>query len=175
MSGKILGWVNPKPGHPEDHFMRASPTGDWAGPKGWIPVVAQDSPDLWRGAVTDACVANCIGWDESDPEASLAALVRIEVEMALDPAISARARELQESNCSLSMVRRLATQMGWRPPVNEDPLTRDEAIELLKDEARKKRSTYAYIGLSVDDPAWMPHEWVICAVMEASKRRSQPQ
>ena len=52
----------------------------------------------WEGAVKEACVISCIGWDDDNPIKSLADLIAIEIDMALDPAISERAVALKFQN-----------------------------------------------------------------------------
>lgn len=44
--------------------------------------------------IESLCVINHIEFDASDPEATVEALIKVEVEMALDPAISERAQTL---------------------------------------------------------------------------------
>lgn len=44
--------------------------------------------------IENLCVINHIEFDASDPEATIEALIKVEVEMALDPAISERAQTL---------------------------------------------------------------------------------
>lgn len=50
----------------------------------------------WKDAVIEACIVNCIDWDEQDPVKTLAQLIAWEVKIALDPAVSADARALIE-------------------------------------------------------------------------------
>ncbi|HEY5219159.1 MAG TPA: hypothetical protein VIJ16_05085, partial [Gemmatimonadaceae bacterium] len=38
--------------------------------------------DAWKEAIIEACIVNCISWDESDPVKSLAALCSYEVQIA---------------------------------------------------------------------------------------------
>jgi hypothetical protein len=53
--------------------------------------------DAWKEAIIQACIVNCIDWDESSAEKSLAALLKYEVETALDPRVSERAAKLASS------------------------------------------------------------------------------
>ena len=48
----------------------------------------------WKEVVIDACVVNCIGWDENDPRKTLSDLIGWEVQIALDPKVSKEAQEL---------------------------------------------------------------------------------
>lgn len=50
-------------------------------------------------------------------------------------------------------------------------MTRDEAIELARRRALNSLDTYAYLPVTDADAAtWMPHEWVIDAIMAAAER-----
>ncbi len=61
------------------------------------PLVAARDAELekWKQAVIEACVVNCIGWDENDPIKTLADLVAWEVKVALDPKVSKEAAEIE--------------------------------------------------------------------------------
>lgn len=48
----------------------------------------------WKVAIEEACIVNCIGWDENDAKKSLANLVKWETQIALDPAVSEAAQNL---------------------------------------------------------------------------------
>jgi uncharacterized OB-fold protein len=54
-------------------------------------------PNPWRAAVIEACVVGWVDFDENDPVGTLANLIRDEVAMALDPAISSAAVALIDS------------------------------------------------------------------------------
>ncbi len=51
-------------------------------------------PNPWKEAVIDACVINCIDWDESDPRGTLAKLIAWEMQLTLDPQVSEEAKKL---------------------------------------------------------------------------------
>lgn len=55
----------------------------------------QAEPDPWKDVVTDACTVNHLDWDENDPRSTLAKLIMVSVQQALDPSISEAARKLQ--------------------------------------------------------------------------------
>jgi hypothetical protein len=55
-----------------------------------------NAKNAWKEAVIEACVVNCIGWDESNPMKSVADLISWEVQIALDPAVSSDAQALIE-------------------------------------------------------------------------------
>ena len=52
------------------------------------------SAQAWRDAVIELCVVNHISWDANNPEATLAFLMHVESQMALDPTISKQAAAL---------------------------------------------------------------------------------
>lgn len=56
-----------------------------------------DGARAWYSAVLDACTVAHIGWDENDPRKTIDALLDWHVQVALDPAVSQAARDLQET------------------------------------------------------------------------------
>jgi hypothetical protein len=56
--------------------------------------VARTKDGPWKAAVTDACTLCEIGWDENDPSKTLQKLLEWEVHVALDPQVSAGAKDL---------------------------------------------------------------------------------
>jgi hypothetical protein len=52
-------------------------------------------------------------------------------------------------------------------------MTRDEAIEIARKHARESIADFSYLA-DVDEPNWMPHEWVIDAILEAANACSRP-
>lgn len=57
----------------------------------------------WYAAVTDACVINHLGWNEDDARQTLAALVRWEVQTALNPAVSPEAQALVDKGMAAGL------------------------------------------------------------------------
>jgi hypothetical protein len=58
----------------------------------------------FASAVENACVVNFLPFHPKEPEKTLAELVRFEVEAALDPAISSRARALMGSGKKIAEI-----------------------------------------------------------------------
>lgn len=56
-----------------------------------------ESKNEWKEAVIEACVVNCIGWDETNPVKTLTNLISWEVQIALDPAVSGEAAKLRDT------------------------------------------------------------------------------
>lgn len=92
-----------------------------------IPDNCGNPPNVWRAAVTEACVINGIDWDDNDPAKSLARLIQLEICEALDPAISREAANLiqrgrdearEELNLSSIHDGRAVGNIKWRydPP-----------------------------------------------------------
>lgn len=50
-------------------------------------LAAMRIPNPWKEAVIDACVIDCIGWDEDDPRATIRNLIDYELRMYIDPRI----------------------------------------------------------------------------------------
>lgn len=50
--------------------------------------------DVWKEAVIEKCIINCIDWDENDPMKTLNNLISWEVQVALDPTVSEAAQQL---------------------------------------------------------------------------------
>lgn len=56
------------------------------------PLKWGDNP--WKEAVIDACVINCIGWDEGDPTKTVQTLLHTEAAMAGDPKVNGEVKAL---------------------------------------------------------------------------------
>ena len=72
----------------------------------------------WKDAVIDACVINCIGWDENDPRKTIRDLCHWEADIALDPKVSSDAQKLVDDtveNCA-RMVEIYASLWSNLPP-----------------------------------------------------------
>jgi hypothetical protein len=64
------------------------------------------SPELnWHDTVIEACIVNCIGWNETNPKKTLADLISWEVQVALDPAVSEAAAKLRDTYKAEPVVR----------------------------------------------------------------------
>lgn len=50
------------------------------------------------------------------------------------------------------------------------PMTRERAVEIAKASAKKHSGEREYLSMVETDPDWVPHEWVVAAIMEAGKR-----
>lgn len=55
---------------------------------------AYEEADAFKEAVEDACIVNYLDWDDQNPKQTMRKLIKLEVEMSLDPRISVEARKL---------------------------------------------------------------------------------
>lgn len=70
----------------------------WTPPCGEAPAIEDETKNRWKGVLVDALVCLFLLDEENskDPKAALNSIVNLEVEMALDPRIGERARQLLE-------------------------------------------------------------------------------
>lgn len=82
-------------------------------------------PDMWKNAVTDAMTVNHLDWTGMTPREAVAKLLEVETQMALDPSVSAAAKELVErgrANAALvSEPRKMAIETGYSADPRESP------------------------------------------------------
>jgi thymidylate synthase (FAD) len=50
-------------------------------------------------------------------------------------------------------------------------MTQEEAVELARSVAAKHNTAHGYLADSATDPNWLPHEWVVDAILAAASRR----
>ena len=72
----------------------------WAG---WQAALAQS--EAWKETIIEACVVNCIPWDENDAAKTLSDLIAWENKIALDPAVSKEAHDLVERGAAQAEAR----------------------------------------------------------------------
>ena len=82
-----------------DYVYNILATSDYKGKQAKTKILdelraAYEEADAFKEAVEDACIVNYLDWDDQNPRQTMRKLINSQVEMALDPRVSAEARKL---------------------------------------------------------------------------------
>lgn len=79
--------------------------------------------DLWKEAVIEACIINCIGWKENDPYDTVRTLCHWEAQVAADPKVNSDIKLMIDS----------AYQQGLERGLRGSRETLRQAVRMLND------------------------------------------
>ena len=82
-----------------DYVYNILATSDYKGKQAKTKILdelraAYEEADAFKEAVENACIVNYLDWDDQNPRQTMRKLINSQVEMALDPRVSAEARKL---------------------------------------------------------------------------------